>query len=83
MVKVTDYVNEDIRLGRLNREDAIEIVSKFDGSCANYYIESFCQYIEISVDEFWNVVRKNVNRELFEITRNGQILPKFYVGLGL
>ena len=25
--KVTDYVNEDIRLGRLNREDAIEIVA--------------------------------------------------------
>lgn len=81
--KVTDYVNEDIRLGRLKREDAADLVSRYDGACAHYYIESFCRYIDISVDEFWDVVHSNVNRELFDITGEGRIVPKFEVGVGL
>ena len=47
------------------------------------YIESFCDYIEISVDEFWEHVRNSVNSKLFEVKKNGDIVPKFEVGVGL
>ena len=80
--KVTDYANEGIRLGKINRKDAIEIVNKYDGSCSNFYIQSFCDYINISVKEFWNIVIANVNKNLFDI-KDGNIVPKFKVGRGL
>jgi N-acetyl sugar amidotransferase len=81
--KVTDYVNEDIRLGRIKRNNGIELINKYDGKCADIYIESFCDYIKISVQEFWDVVRNNVNKNLFDIKENGNIVPKFKVGSGL
>ena len=81
--KVTDYVNEDIRLGRIERKNGIELINKYDGKCSDIYIESFCDYIKISVQEFWNIVRKNVNKKLFDVKKNNDIAPKFRVGFGL
>jgi N-acetyl sugar amidotransferase len=81
--KVTDYVNEDIRLGRLKRSECVEFVTKYDGACADKYIESFCKYIDITVEEFWGQVHKNVNKKLFTIKPDGSIQRKFKVGVGL
>lgn len=81
--RVTDYVNEEIRLGRMTRVQGIETVSKYDHSCGDNYISSFCQYIDISTDEFWQQVHSTVNLDLFSITDDGAIRPKFSVGLGL
>jgi hypothetical protein len=81
--RVTDYVNEEIRLGRMTREQGIETVSRYDHSCGDNYISSFCQYIDISKDEFWRQVHSSVNLDLFTITKDKKIKPKFTVGLGL
>lgn len=50
--RVTDYVNEEIRLGRLSRESAKILVEKYDNSCSDTYIDSFCSYIGISTEYF-------------------------------
>ena len=81
--RVTDYVNEGIRNGDMTREEAIKIVERYDGSCSDKYIKSFCDYIEITVDEFWEQVNKSVNLDLFSIAPNGKIQRKFKVGIGL
>jgi N-acetyl sugar amidotransferase len=81
--RVTDYVNEEIRLGRMTRMQGIETVSKYDHSCGDNYITSFCQYIDISTVKFWQQVHSSVNLDLFSITDDGVIRPKFSVGLGL
>jgi hypothetical protein len=82
--KTTDYVNEMIRLGEISRDEAIKIVEKYDGKCSDKYIDEFCEYIEISRDEFWITVRKFSNTELFKIDRaNNSISPKFKVGVGI
>lgn len=81
--RATDYVNEEIRLGRMSRSDGIEIVKEFDGQCGDHYIESFCDYIDISVDQFWRQVHNNLNKELFELSNGGTIKRKFLVGTGL
>lgn len=81
--RVTDYVNEAIRRGEITREYGIELCSQYDGSCSSDYIESFCEYIDISVQSFWQQVHKSCNKELFEIAANGTIHPKFTVGVGL
>lgn len=81
--KVTDYVNEDIRAGRLSRERAIALVEQYDGRCASHYIESFCEYLEITTSDFWEIVHRNVNRTLFDIAADGTISRKYKVGKGL
>tara|TARA_Y100000588_G_C14259176_1_gene926858 strand:- start:222 stop:1352 length:1131 start_codon:yes stop_codon:yes gene_type:complete len=81
--RMTEYVNEEIRLNRISRESAIRLVEKHDGVCAFEYIESFCKYIGVSTEQFWDTVRASVNAELFTINDNGKICPNFTVGSGL
>jgi N-acetyl sugar amidotransferase len=81
--RITDYVNEDIRNGRITREDAIRLAEMYDGNCSPKYIKSFCDYIEISVEQFWQQVDKSVNKNLFYKDAHGKWTPKFKVGLGL
>ncbi len=52
----TDHACYDIREGKITREEAIELVKKYDGKCGSKYIKDFCNYINITTDEFWSVV---------------------------
>jgi N-acetyl sugar amidotransferase len=81
--RVTDYANEEIRLGRMTREAAIELVEQYDDACAPSYIEAFSDYIGISVDVFWAQVHASLNRQLFDVHADGRIVRKFKVGVGL
>ena len=81
--RVTDYVNEEIRLGRLTRNKGIELVEQYDHSCSDEYIASFCSYIGISVTQFWKKVFAATNRDLFRVSPDGTISRIFKVGIGL
>ncbi len=50
-----DYACYDFREGRITRNEAIELVRKYDGKCSEQYIKKFCDYIEITQDEFWHI----------------------------
>jgi N-acetyl sugar amidotransferase len=81
--KATDNVNEEIRMNRISRKEAIEIVEKYDGRCPSWVIEKFCQYIGIDTQEFWKVVDDFVNPKLFEKVAQGVYQKKFKVGVNL
>lgn len=81
--RVTDYVNEEIRLGRLTREEGTRLVTEYDDSCSLDYIADFSDYIGISINDFWKQVHASVNRNLFDIRPNGRIERKYQVGVGL
>lgn len=81
--RVTDYVNEEIRLGRMSRVKGALLVEAYDDACSDEYIDSFCAYIDITKDQFWNQVLSVVNRELFEVCSDGSIRRKYKVGVGL
>ncbi len=81
--RITDYVNEDIRLGRMTRDQAIKLVEMYDGKCSPRFIKSFCDFIEITVDEFWNIVDKGVNKNLFQKIEEGNYKRLFKVGENL
>lgn len=81
--RVTDYCNEEIRLGNLSRDEGIRLVTEYDDSCAPEYIADFCEYIGITVDDFWKKVHSSVNSDLFDIGVDGRIQRKFRVGIGL
>ena len=48
---VTDYLNFEIRLGKISRSKAIKIVKRYDGSCDQNIIKIF-EYIEIVSNNF-------------------------------
>jgi len=75
---VTDQVCEAIHQGMVDRDEAVELVKKYDGACSDYYIKIFCDYIDITINEFWTVVDRYVNKDLFE-KNNGSWEPKFEV----
>ena len=81
--RVTDYVNEEIRLGRISRENAIRLVEKYDDAHDDKYIQDYCDYLQISVEQFWDKVRAATNTRLFAVSQNGRIDRKFAVGIGL
>lgn len=76
----TDEAGYDIREGRLSREDAVWYVKEYDGCCGEKYIDLACDYLSITKDEFWSVVDRYVNRDLFEKDDKGKWHPKFNVG---
>jgi N-acetyl sugar amidotransferase len=81
--RVTDYVNEEIRLGRMSREKGIELVTKYDDAQDENYIQNYCDYLGISVQDFWTQIKSSVNKELFIIHNTGKIERKYKVGVGL
>jgi len=81
--RVTDYVNEEIRLGRISREDGIALVEKYDDAQDSKYITDYCNYLAISVGDFWEKLRTTTNKSLFSIANDGLIHRKFTVGVGL
>lgn len=78
--RMSDYVNEDIRNGRLTREEGIILIEKYDDSCSEENISSFCEYIDISVEKFWEQIYLSMNKDLFELDKNNRIMKKFKVG---
>ena len=44
---------------------------------------SFCNYIDITIEDFWIKVKSAANKDLFEIDMNGNLNPKFKVGYGI
>lgn len=81
--RMTDYMNEEIRLNRITRTEAIAIVEKYDGKCSKGYFRRFAKYLEMNYDSFWDVIDSYVNRDLFERVSIDQYIPKFKVGFGI
>ena len=80
--RVTDYVNEEIRLGRLTRDEGIALVEKYDDAHDEGHIKNYCDYLNITVDEFWSKVKASTNNNLFKFNNDGSISRKFKVGVG-
>ena len=78
----TEQANSLIRSGAITRDAGINLAEKQDSVCGDYYLESFCRYINISVLEFWEVIRKFANPGLFEIGE-GAPRPLFKPGIGI
>lgn len=81
--RVTDYANEEIRLGRMTRQHGIDIVTKYDDAKDDVYIKDYCDYLKITVDHFWRHVRLSANRKLFDVKGSHDIQRKYKVGVGL
>ena len=79
--RTTDDLCERIRRGEVKRQEAIEIVKKYDGVCDDSIIKSYCNYVGIDIQEFWDIANRWVNKDLFEIYEGKRPKRKFEVGV--
>ena len=80
--RATDYVNEEIRLGRMTREEGIHLVHEYDGCCSVNTFQAFA-IILIFLWMIFGASPPSLNHELFDLSADGMITPKFEVGVGL
>ncbi len=63
-----DQTCYDIWNGRMNREEAVNIVLSLQDEFPAEYYEDFLRYIGVSDKEFWQVVERFRNKEIWEKT---------------
>jgi len=76
---VTDEVCYAIRELGMSREEAIDLVNRYDGKCSRELILEFCDYIGIGERIFWRETDRWVNKALF-YKGFGIWRPRFVVG---
>lgn len=79
--RTTDICNERIRTGKITRVEAIKLVSQYDGICDDSIIAKYCNYVGISTVEFWDVVSRCTNPQLFVIETGKRPIRKFDIGV--
>jgi N-acetyl sugar amidotransferase len=47
---------QEVRNGKITRDEALNLVRKFDGEFPEKYLKEFCEYIDITEKEFYEVV---------------------------
>ncbi len=48
--------SQEIRTGKITREEGVMLIKKFDSEFPNKYFKEFLEYINISEEKFWQVV---------------------------
>ena len=61
----TDYTARYIRYGMMTRDEAIKIVKERDGNLDPLCVRDFCEFCGYSESEFWAIMDKFYNRDLF------------------
>ena len=72
----TDYSARFVRYGMLTRNEAMELVKKHDHQLDPKCVREFCDFCGYSEAEFWAIVDKHYNRDLFEKSKNGEWVLK-------
>lgn len=68
----TDMAARLVKNGDLTREEAIKLVKKHDHNLDQKCVDDFCEFLGYSISEFWEIVDKFYNRDLFEKDKFGQ-----------
>ena len=72
----TDYAARYVRYGLLNRDEAIKLVKEHDGKLDPLCVRDFCEFMGYSESEFWSIVDKFYNEELFTKNEFGEWVLK-------
>lgn len=62
----TDYASRFIRYGLMTRDEAIELVKAHDGKLDSKCVDDFCSFLNYSKKEFYGILDRLYNKELFE-----------------
>ena len=60
---------QEIRCGKITREEAVNLVKKYDNEFPEKYFKDFLDYIDMEIHEFWQIIDKHRSPHLWE--KNG------------
>ncbi len=72
----TDYSARFVRYGMITREEAVKLVRDHDHNLDVRCVREFCNFVGYTETEFWAIIDKHYNRDLFEKGKNGQWILK-------
>ena len=72
--RATDHASLDMRHGKITREEGIELVRKNEGKIPTRYFDEFLLDMELSKEDFYEIVDKFANKEIFETDSNGKFI---------
>jgi N-acetyl sugar amidotransferase len=72
----TDYAARFVRYGLLSREEAIALVKRHDHDLDVLCIRDFCDFMGYSEIEFWDIIDKLYNRDIFSKNEYGRWVLK-------
>lgn len=72
----TDYTSRMIRYGMLTRDEAIELVKEHDHKLDPLCVRDFCEFYGYTETEFWAIIDKLYNKDLFEKNERGEWVLK-------
>ena len=79
----TDMASRWIRSNMKSRDEMIPFVKEYDKNLDQGIIDKFCEFTNMTPQEFWQTMDKWYNREFFEQDDNGVWHEKFEVGRGI
>ena len=74
--RATDQLNIELRGGRIERTEALSLVTKLDGVVSEKNIQDFCDYLNISESSYRKIMDSFVNEDIFSRTDSGSWVLK-------
>lgn len=68
----TDYASRFVRYEMLSREDAVHLVKEHDHNLDPKSVDAFCDFLGYTKSEFWSIVDKFYNKDIFEKDKNSE-----------
>ena len=62
--KITDHLSREIRWGRINRKNALEL-NELYSQINIKHLDIFCDWLELSKEQFFNIANKHINKNIF------------------
>jgi len=72
--RATDQLCIEIRHGRMERNEAIRIVRKYEGQMPRKYLPDFLKFINCTETEFYNTLDRFTNKKIFMTDKNGKFI---------
>ena len=74
-----DNLSLEIRAGRITRKEAIEIINQNGPEFPIQEIKMFCDYVEISLDRFWEICDSYRNKKIWKKINDKWIIKDFLI----
>lgn len=68
----TDYASKFIRYGLISRDEGVELVRKYDHNLDQKALDDFVSFLGMTRKEFWTIVDKFYDTNLFEKNKFGE-----------
>ena len=74
--RATYDASQEIRCGKITREEGVNLVKKYDGEFPKKYFKDFLNYIDIDEEKFWKIINAYRSPHLWEFNNNKWLLKK-------